>query len=117
MVSGKAYTYGTSQDWQRQLTWREIFALISPYLIEHPNDSLVKSHMATALAHGQIPSGLSASLDNQIYQTIKIQFQALNLVNVDYTKTTAGGMGLFWSLTEYGYSLMMELRTIKSNKI
>ena len=46
------------------------------------------------------------------------QFQALDLIRVNYTKTTKGGMGLFWSLTKRGERVMMQMRTIKaaSNK-
>lgn len=47
------------------------------------------------------------------FQTVKIQFTALKLITVDYTKTTKGGMALFWSLTTRGQDLMLRLRSVK----
>jgi two-component SAPR family response regulator len=101
-------------NWRLEITWRDLFALISPYLLDHPNDTLVKSQLASALFDKTDKGSHSARLDDQIYQTIKIQLQALGLIKVQYLKTTGGGMGLFWSLTQPGYGLMMSLRTVKS---
>ena len=100
--------------WKLEITWRDLFALISPYLLDHPNDTLVKNQLATVLFDKTDKGSHSARLDDQIYQTIKIQLQALGLVKVQYLKTTGGGMGLFWSLTQPGSALMMSLRTVKS---
>jgi hypothetical protein len=62
------------------------------------------------------PSASRVNIDNQIFQTIKIQFQALSLVRVTYSKSTSGTMALFWSLTDEARALMMSLRTIKSGR-
>lgn len=80
----------------------------------YPNDATVKNQLEKALFEKCDSGNHSASLNDQIYQTIKIQLQALNLVSVQYLKTTGGGMGLFWSLTNLGNALMMSLRTVKT---
>jgi hypothetical protein len=95
--------------------WREIFSLISPYLIEHPNDSSVKLKLAANLkkiATGS-SNGYSSTIDDQLFKTISIQLKAYGLTNTKYLKTTNGGMALFWSLTEQGEQLMLESRVVK----
>lgn len=48
-------------------------------------------------------------------KTITIQLKAYGLINTKYTKTTKGGMALFWTLTPKGEQLMIESRVIKSS--
>lgn len=100
---------------QRETTWQEIFALIAPHLLERPNDVRVKGVLGKSLFKERSLLSSSVTIDDQVYQTIKVQFRALNLVELQNLKTTTGGMALFWSLTKRGYSLMLSLRTIKSD--
>ncbi len=102
--------------WELEITWKEMFALLAPYLLDYPNDARVKSHLGSALIEKYGKGGHSASINDQIYQTIKVQFQALKLVDVTYRKATDGTSTLFWILTERGHSLMMSLRTVKSGQ-
>jgi Domain of unknown function (DUF4062) len=100
-------------NWEKTVTWLEIFGLIAPHLLSHPSDSSVKTTLESSLAeHFDKRNG---RLQDEIFQTIKIQFQAHELINVRYSKTTAGGMNLFWSLTPVGERLMMAVRTVKSS--
>lgn len=99
--------------WDLEITWSKIFELISPYLLEYPNDTIVKSKLGDVLYSYKTDSSSSASINDQDFQTIKIQFSALNLIDVRYNKTTKGGMDLFWYILPRGKNLMMELRTIK----
>ncbi|HEV2801011.1 MAG TPA: DUF4062 domain-containing protein [Pyrinomonadaceae bacterium] len=120
----KVAVYGTvglssaGRAWRGEITWGDLFALISPYLMESPADLIVKHALEKVFREKFAAAyiGQNLDLDDQIYQTIKIQFQALGLVKVQYLKTTKGGMALFWSLTSAGHSLMMSLRTIKSRQ-
>ncbi len=111
-ASRKFYSY----KWELEITWRDIFALIAPYLIETLHDDKVKNKLADVLFEKSGLSGSSSHINDQIFQTIKIQLQALKLVDIQYLKSTAGSMHLYWSLTEYGSSLMVSLRTVKSKK-
>lgn len=90
---------------------------IAPYLLESPNDQRVET-LLTSIAYSYVGEFTNDSLtiNNQDFQTVKIQFIALGVVNVSYLQTTKGGMALFWTLTERGTQLMMQLRTIKTNK-
>ena len=112
---GTGYGY-SDKAWQVKLTWRKLFSLLAPYLIDHPIDKTVKSKLADIVAdHGGIGPG-TQSIEDQEYKTITIQLKALGLVNVNYTKTIQGGMGLFWSLTAVGEQVMMKERIVKKAK-
>lgn len=107
----------TSQNWECEVTWKQLFMSIAPYLLDCPNDRRVES-LLKSIAYSYVgkPTSDSLTMNNQDFQTVKIQFMALGLINVTYSQTTKGDMALFWNLTERGTQLMMQLRTIKTNK-
>lgn len=111
VYSGHSY----EKNFECAASWRKMFALIAPYLVEHPNDGLVKSKLAHALKELKTGSGEghSTTINDQEFKTITVQFRAYGLISVDYLKTVAGGMALFWSLTPKGENLMIESRVIK----
>jgi hypothetical protein len=111
-------SYRFKETWNVKLTWGEIFRLVSPYMVRYPSDEAVKSILTSAAfaRSGSSKRGENAAIDDQLFRTVAVQLQALRLVNLHYTETTAGGMGLFWSLTPAGERLMLELRTVKSEK-
>jgi uncharacterized protein DUF4062 len=102
--------------WTATLTWGDIFGAISPYMVRLPTDEFVKSIVtSTGFARSTgSGDGDELTLNDQEFRTIGVQFQALGLVKLQYSKTTAGGMGLFWSLTSAGERTMIELRTVKA---
>lgn len=97
------------------ITWRDMFALISPYLVESPSDTSAKKKLATSLKEVSTSStsGYSVTINDQQFKTITIQLKAYGLINTRYSKTTAGGSALFWSLTQRGEQLMIESRVIR----
>lgn len=101
------------KDFAIDISWREIFSLISPYLIEYPSDSAVKSKLGKYILQKEIQSFYECKIDEQDFQTIRIQLSAYGLVSVTYSQTTKNTMAVFWSLTKAGNSKMIELRTIK----
>jgi len=106
--------YGGRRRWSVNATWHQILGYVSPYLVEHPSDERIKSVLTSALFAQSGTDGSSPGLDDQLFRTIAIQLQALGLVNIAYTETTLGGMGLFWSLTAVGERLMFELRAVRT---
>lgn len=104
-----------NSDWELSVSWEKIFSLISPYLIEHPNDTKVESLIGAELYKltKEASSSGTATINEQDFQTIKIHMKALGLIDVNYTKTVQGGMGLFWGLTKTGEVVMMKLRSVK----
>ncbi|BCV54918.1 DUF4062 domain-containing protein [Shewanella algae] len=118
-VHGSYYTrrHGYSQrskySFSSTITWRDLFSLISPYLVEIPNDGIVKSKMASSLLEREGKSGTTISINDQEFKTITIQLEAYGLISTSYNKTTQGGMALFWRLTKKGKQLMIESRVVK----
>jgi hypothetical protein len=106
---------GSKMGWKVTLTWGQIFAYVSPYMVRLPSDESVKSTLTEAafIRSGNLGHGENPSLDDQLFRTVCVQLQALGLVKVQYTRSTAGYMDLFWSLTPSGERLMIELRTVK----
>lgn len=102
--------YNRRKEISKILSWKEIFSLIAPFLLEHPNDTRMKSNIVpNAIFSGYF----SPSINSQDYETLKVHLMALKLISVDYTPTTSGGMALFWSLTQNGQALLMEFRSVK----
>jgi hypothetical protein len=99
--------------WEIELSWKEIFALISPYLLTYQNERSVKSLLGSAFYEKKTGINKDVKINDQIFQTIKIQLLALNFIRTDYLKTVEGGMGIFWQLTQRGTNLLMQLRSIQ----
>jgi hypothetical protein len=109
--------YG-SRKWSLKMSWRNMFALIGPFLLNNPNESHVESVLANSFYERTNYNGLySHYLNKQTFQTIKIQFMALKLINVKYLQTTSGGMAWFWSLTGRGEAITFAERTVKATSI
>jgi uncharacterized protein DUF4062 len=117
-LSGTRWSASSKQrfPWTARMTWRQMFAAISPYLIQHPNAAKVKDVLEVAAFALSDKTGTSPTLDDQVFQTVSVQLRALGLVNIQYLQTTDGGMGLFWSATPAGERLTLELRTIRTSK-
>jgi hypothetical protein len=107
------YSQRSKYTFSSTITWRELFALISPYLVEHPNDGIVKSKLASSLLEREGKSGSTISINDQEFKTVTIQLEAYGLITTSYNKTTKGGMALFWQLTKKGKQLMIESRVVK----
>lgn len=113
--------YG-KRNWTCSQTWREIFAIISPYLMQTPTNDYISNVFRLAVkAKGKTLGILNddasgTALDDQDFRTIMLQLKALGLVNISHLPTTTGGKALFWSLTPQGERLMMELRTVRSKQ-
>ena len=111
--SYKKQWQGSTYQWSEEMTWQDIFSCIAPYLLENPSDGSVKITIKKNAIKRTVSDYLESDIDDQIFQTIKIQLMALGLVDVAYSKTTKGGMKLFWRITEAGKDLMLKLRTVR----
>jgi len=85
-------------------------------LLENPNDARMKKEMGESVFEKTGKQALYISMNDQIFQTVKVQLVALGLINVHNAQTTQGGMALFWSLTSKGQELLFQLRTVKTEK-
>ena len=106
-----------SQNWECSVTWKQLFESLAPYLMDYPNEEKVKNLLTSiAFSYTGMTVDDVVEINSQDFQTIKIQFMAHKLISTSYSKTTKGGMALFWSLTELGQQLMFQWRTIKTTK-
>lgn len=115
-VNGTYFTDYGKKEWSSSLTWREIFAIISPYLAQTPNQEYVKEILKSALIKRDGLSSRSNSLNDQDFQTIAVQLKALGLIQTNYAQTVKGGMAMFWRFTPEGERLMVQLRAIPSKQ-
>ena len=105
--------YLSGGDNEIKMTWGDIFNIISPYLMEQPVDSKVNSYLADSILRKMGKNGSFPSIDKDEFNTIKIHFDALNLVRVKNLQTKQGGMALFWNLTDEGIKTMKNMRSVK----
>lgn len=98
------------------ISWRQVFSLISPFLVDYLTEHGVATKLASILLEKAGKSGISASVDDQEFKTLKIQLQAYELIKCERLKTINDTMGTFWSLTEAGKKLMIESRIIRKTK-
>lgn len=111
----KIHRDSTWKEIENSLSWKDIFVLIAPYLLENPFDSKVNTILKKNIFDSVEHNCHQLEINDQYFQTIKIQLSAYGLVNIKYMKTISGSMALFWSLTKLGNKKMIELRTIKKN--
>lgn len=96
--------------WEQTTTWKNIFSLISPFILNIPNEEFIKIIIDRELSK---LAGKNGNITIQMFQSIKIQFISFGLIESIYEKTVTGGMAWFWRLTNAGKNLMIELRTIR----
>jgi hypothetical protein len=104
------------------ITWNEIFAVISPLMIDeaaeqnliipinefirvHEIDKVQKKHKGKQVGHFRV--------NGDDFQTIKIQFRALGLITKSQRQRSVKDIGTYWTLTPYGDNVMTQLRAIK----
>lgn len=105
---------GGSRKWSKKITWIEIFAGIGPALLKVPTDNTVRIRLNKFFEESVRPS---ASVEFQInedsFETIRIQLEALGWVDVLYLNSTTGQPAWFWKLTEQGRAQLLRLRAIQ----
>lgn len=112
-----SYRMGSARiPWKSEVSWRKIFSLLAPYLIEHPEDRTVRRKLIESITDEANINGYDTKINDQEFKTVSIQLKALGLVKIDYLKTTNGNYALFWSLTSEGERLMMKERTVKKKE-
>ena len=105
------------QNWECEVSWKEIFMSVAPFLMDYPEDKTVFNLLSSiAFSYTQNNREYTSFIDQQDFQTIKIQLMAYKLIDVSYSKTTEGSMALFWGLTQLGKQMMIQWRTIKTAK-
>jgi Domain of unknown function (DUF4062) len=115
-INGSDSSGGQKRTWQVLVTWSDLFGKIAPYMISHAHEDTINGKLAEALYAPTNLNGQYARINDQDFQTVKIQMMALKLVNIQYLPTISKTMANYWELTSKGRELMMTLRSIKTSK-
>lgn len=114
-VHGSTTHFNTSEKWHWTgvITWRDAFGLVAPHLLQAKEDGGVRRTWAEAIARALGHKGRYPEVQDQTFQTFKVQMLAHKLIDVRSLNVTSGGVALFWLLTPKGKDLMLEIRTVK----
>jgi len=111
-----SYSGGYKGNWEHEVTWNQIISYVGPHRLQHLNDGSVNSQLAKSIlkANGKdADSYYTTKVEDEVFQTVKLQLMALGLVEVKSLQTKQGGMSLFWILTPKGKRCLIDVRTIK----
>lgn len=113
---GRTSPLSSGRRWEFETTWKELFAMLSPFLTRPQEDEYFREKLAEYFCSKRSNDCLSPSIEHDIYHTMRIQFEALGLVKVEYSRTLTGGAALFWSLTTHGKEHMILLRAVRATE-
>jgi hypothetical protein len=108
-----------------ETTWNEIFAEISPLMIDEATESSLRSKINDLIRKKryrdvaelfkkkkQIPADFS--IVDSDFQTLKVQFRALGYITESVKKRSLRDNWTYWRLTPFGDTIMTRLRAIKN---
>lgn len=113
IVHEKNRTLPTNYNCEIVISWKEMFSLISPYLVDPLNQSTAGIQLAKCLIIREGKPSVFASINDKEFNIIKIQFEAYGLIKTNSLKTVKGHMATFLSLTEKGKKVMIESLLIR----
>lgn len=103
---------------QLLLTWDDIFALVGPVMFGEAPERELKEQLQRKF-EANVPLSRRAHLvriDEEDFQTIKVQLLALGLIQKSERKRTASDTHTYWKLTPYGERYAMVLKAIRSTE-
>lgn len=107
-----------------EASWNDIFARISPFLIDESSDRQIKSELDLFVRECNVktlqdnqdlkdcPLG-DFNLSNEDFNTIKVQLLALRLMKKSERNRSVKDKASYWTLTPYGDNVMTQLRAIR----
>lgn len=127
------FTFTARGEWQvgsekyqskTTLTWNQVFAEISPLLIDECPEPVLRSKINDVIfakkyadLEKQVKKDDRVPMDFKIkdndFQTLKIQFRALNLITENIKKRGVSDKSTYWKLTPFGDTVMTRLRAVR----
>lgn len=107
-----------------QTSWNEIFAAISPLMIDEVAETTLRAKVNEFIQKKRI-SDLSKKfekkerypqdfkIDDNDFHTLKIQFRALGMITESIKKRGVHDKNKYWILTPFGDNVMTKLRAVK----
>lgn len=107
-----------------ETTWDEVFYHVSPIMINEASDTQLRESLNKFIAkyggeelrsskNGKGHRFRNFSIDEEDFQTIKVQLRALGLISKNEKSRSIKDTGTYWTLTPYGDSVMNRLRAIE----
>lgn len=125
---GKKGAYdSTNQTIKSGCTWNELFSSVSPILTNENTEKIIKETIIACAKKKSFEelikirklnkyiNLISFSLDEQEFQTIKIQFKALGLITKSEKSRSVKDTEGYWKLTPYGDHIMTQLVAIRKS--
>lgn len=119
-----------SYNWNGNIktTWNNVFSHLSPIMINEANENQIKNtlnKLTEKLGIEKLKKNSNAeghkfkyfAINEDDYQTIKVQLRALGLIIQSDKKRAISDKGTYWTLTPYGDTIMNQLRAIKKEEI
>lgn len=100
-------------------TWAELFGVIGPSLAEQPSSDRISTIIARRMylnIYDADESPTYIKVEQGAMETIRLQFTTLGLITLEYLRASKSSMALFWSITDSGRLLLINLRAIKSSR-
>ena len=97
---------------EKNIAWDEMFLLWAPRLTATINSTKAKGELEAALKDFM---GRYFKVNENLFQTIKIQYSALGLIKYYEARTTQGGTAEFISLTSKGSQYLIRNTAIRKN--
>ena len=116
-IKGTDYTSGSGKiSWELETTWERLFALISPFFLIGQTDNIARKTISSILAKEANGYTSMADIEIQDFQTIKVQYMTLGLIDIIQGKTSKNNDSISWKLTTKGIEYMKKLRVVKTTK-
>jgi hypothetical protein len=105
-------------DWHElKLTWDQIFYEVGPLIMGEIDDRALRvalsQEMPAYLDQIRDQDFKSVDIDNDSFQTIKVQLLALGLMQKSTSKRPPSDTRTYWAITPYGEQYLTKLRAIK----
>lgn len=99
-----------------ETTWNKIISVVTPLMIDECSENDLSESLDAFLEKElRIKKDIqfhSFYILDEDFQTIKVQLIALQIIQKSDRKKTAKDVNTYWTLTPYGYRLMMQLKAL-----
>lgn len=103
-------------------TWNDVFSVLSPLMVHEIEESEICSTITSYILRTKYPDkkndysgGVQMEINEDVFQTIKIQLRALGLIEQSTKKRSIKDTSTYWTLTKKGDNLMVQLRAIRKH--
>lgn len=122
-----SYTRWTGHTWRPEsatlkVSWNTLFYELSPLMVDESTEPKLKSSINKLIIELEKDNEFkkiksddlkNVSITDSDFQTTKIQFRALGLIEKSEKKRSIKDTSTYWTLTPYGDFIMVQLRALK----